>query len=233
VRFLSEPGKRPAGRLSFRTREPFSIPPTDKEASMSNPAPVIIPRWEYRVFGEGFGEAEARILSHGEAKARSSAETYIVSSASPNNTKIRDGLMDIKKLENVNADTLEQWNPVLKAGFPLTPEVLAQVAAAWGIVLPALSRDGYSFDEFRAEIAGVHPQLRAIAVGKERFGLTVDGCIVELANLTFDGTPIRTAAVEHEDPALVIATVRKLGLDAYPNTNYIKALKRFAGIPAA
>ena len=86
---------------------------------MSNAAPVIIPRWEYRTFGESFGEAEANIRSHGEAKARSSAETYIVSFDSPNNTKIRDGLMDIKKLENVNADTLEQWNPVLKSGFPL------------------------------------------------------------------------------------------------------------------
>jgi hypothetical protein len=29
----------------------------------------------------------------------------------------------------------------------------------------------------------------------------------------------------------VIATVRKLGLDRFPNTNYIKALKRFAGLP--
>ncbi len=198
---------------------------------MSNAAPVIIPRWEYRTFGESFGEAEERIRSHGEAKARSSAETYIVSSESPNNTKIRDGLMDIKKLENVNGDTLEQWNPVLKSGFPLTMDVLAQVAAAWGVELPARAREACSLDEFLAEVVGAHPKLRAIAVAKERFGLTVDGCIVELANLTFDGTPIRTAAVEHEDPALVIATVRKLGLDRFPNTNYIKALKRFAGLP--
>jgi len=200
---------------------------------MSSAAPVIIPRWEYRTFGQSFGEAEAKIHSHGEAKARSSAETYIVSFDSPNNTKIRDGLMDIKKLENVNADTLEQWNPVLKSGFPLTGEVLAQVSGAWGVALPKLARAGYTLDEFLAEVVGAHPKLRAIAVGKERFGFTVDGCIVELANLTFDGTPIRTAAVEHEDPALVIATVRKLGLDRFENTNYIKALKRFASQPVA
>ena len=99
---------------------------------MSNATPTIIPRWEWRTFGESFGEAEAKIRSHGEAKARSSAETYIVSFDSPNNTKIRDGLMDIKKLENVNADTLEQWNPVLKSGFPLTREVLSQVCTRVG-----------------------------------------------------------------------------------------------------
>ena len=199
---------------------------------MSTAPPVIIPRWEYRVFGESFGEAEANIRSHGEAKARSSAETYIVSFDSPNNTKIRDGLMDIKKLENVNADTLEQWNPVLKSGFPLDRGVLAEVASAWGVVLPEPAREAWTLEEFLGEVVGLHARLRAIAVGKERFGLTVDGCIVELANLTFDGKPIRTAAVEHEDPALVIATVRKLGLDKFENTNYIKALKHFAGQPA-
>jgi exopolyphosphatase / guanosine-5'-triphosphate,3'-diphosphate pyrophosphatase len=198
---------------------------------MSSAAPVIIPRWEYRVFGESFGEAEAKIHSHGEAKARSSAETYIVSFDSPNNTKIRDGLMDIKKLENVNGDTLEQWNPVLKSGFPLTREVLAQVCAAWGVTLPETARETFTLEEFLGEVVAPHARLRAVAVAKERFGLMVDGCIVELANLTFDGTPIRTAAVEHEDPALVIATVRKLGLSDFENTNYIKALKRFAAVP--
>jgi exopolyphosphatase/guanosine-5'-triphosphate,3'-diphosphate pyrophosphatase len=185
---------------------------------MSSAAPVIIPRWEYRTFGESFGEAEANIRSHGDAKARSSAETYIVS-------------FDIKKLENVNGDTLEQWNPVLKSGFPLTRGVLAQVCAAWGVTLPASAREAWTLEEFLGEVVAAHARLRAIAVGKERFGLTVDGCIVELANLTFDGKPIRTAAVEHEDPALVIATVRKLGLDGFENTNYIKALKRFAAQP--
>ena len=195
------------------------------------------PRFEFRSFGQCFDGAHRRMARLSvpvpeKVWERSSDEVYIISAANDiNNTKIRDGLMDIKKLENVNGDTLEQWNPVLKSGFPLTNEVLAQVAGAWGVALPKLARAGYTLDEFLAEVVGAHPKLRAIAVGKERFGFTVDGCIVELANLTFDGTPIRTAAVEHEDPALVIATVRKLGLDRFSNTNYIKALKRFAGPP--
>ena len=37
------------------------------------------------------------------------------------NTKIRDMLMDIKTLQQVNGDKLEQWFPIMKAGFPLTP----------------------------------------------------------------------------------------------------------------
>ena len=50
--------------------------------------------------------------------------------------------------------------------------------------------------------------------------------------MTSAGSSCSTAAVEHENPALVIATVRKLGLDQFENTNYIKALKRFAAVPA-
>ncbi len=59
------------------------------------------------------------------------------------------------------------------------------------------------------------------------------GCIVEIANLWFDGTPVRTIAVEQEDPAAVTAAVRKLGLERFENVNYVKALKRFKGIPNA
>ena len=61
----------------------------------------------------------------------------------------------------------------------------------------------------------------------------MEGCIVEIADLKFDGVPIRTVAVEAVDPALVIETVRRLGLGSFPNVNYIKALKRHAAIPVA
>ena len=194
---------------------------------------TVIPRWEWRTFGEGFGEAEERIRSHGEAKARTSAETYVLSADSANNTKVRDGLMDIKRLQEVNADLLEQWNPVLKAAFPLPAGTLAEVFAAWGVPVPELPKASLTLEELLAEVVAPHPRLRAVAVDKERYGFTVDGTIVEIADLRFDGRPIRTAAVEHEDPALVIATVRKLGLDRFENVNYIRALKRHAGIPIA
>ena len=39
-----------------------------------------------------------------------------------------------------------------------------------------------------------------VRVEKERHGFMINGCIVEIANLKFDGQPIRTVAVEMEDP---------------------------------
>jgi exopolyphosphatase/guanosine-5'-triphosphate,3'-diphosphate pyrophosphatase len=193
----------------------------------------IIPRWEWRTFGGDFGEAERRILEHGPAKVRTSSETYVVSAAGSSNTKVRDGLMDIKRLQQVNAEALEQWVPVMKAGFPLTQMVLLDVFRAWNVARPRLTRDAYGFDEFIAELVEPNPALAAVGVNKERHGFTVNGCIVEIANLMFDGTPVRTVAVETEEPTTVVETVRALGLDRFENVNYVKALKRFKGIANA
>ena len=194
---------------------------------------TVIPRWEWRTFGESFGEAEGRIRSSGEPTNRSRSETYILSFDSPNNTRIHDGLMAIKRLIDVDANSLEKWNPVLKAGFPLGAADLARVFAAWAVGAPALIRPSYAVGEFLTDVVARHQRLKAVAVEKQRHGFTVDDCIVEIADLKFDGVQARTVAVEHVDPALVIATVRRLGLGSFQNVNYIKALKRHAAIPAA
>ncbi|HOW85640.1 MAG TPA: hypothetical protein P5119_00595 [Candidatus Aminicenantes bacterium] len=190
----------------------------------------IIARWEWRTFGVSFGEAEVRINAHPAEQVRMSAEVYILSRRSMDNTKIRDMLMDIKTLQQVDADGLEQWYPVMKAGFPLARPVLEDVFRAWRAPLPELRREAYAYDEFLNELVAPHPDLRTIRVDKQRRGFKIDGCIVEIADLKFDGSPIRTVAVEMEDPAAVIRTVRGLSLGGYENVNYLKALKRFAGM---
>jgi hypothetical protein len=192
--------------------------------------PNIIARWEWRTFGAAFGEAEARINTFPKDKVRTSSEVYILSRMSMDNTKIRDMLMDIKTLRQVNEDKLEQWYPVMKAGFPLTGEILNEVFRAWKVVPPVYRRDTYSYDQFLDELVKPHPDLMAVGVEKERHGFSVNGCIVEMADLKFDGRPVRTVAVEMEDPARVMATVRELCLERFENVNYLKALKRFAGM---
>lgn len=190
----------------------------------------IIARWEWRTFADDLGAAEERIRSFPCDKVRHSSEVYILSKNSMDNTKIRDMLMDIKTLQQVNADKLEQWCPVMKAGFPLDREVLGKVFSAWRVSLPVLRSKDYGYDEFLAELVKPHAELRAVQVDKERHGFMINGCIVEIANLKFDGQAIRTAAVEMEDPDNVAKTVRELRLDNFENVNYLKALKRFAGM---
>jgi exopolyphosphatase / guanosine-5'-triphosphate,3'-diphosphate pyrophosphatase len=190
----------------------------------------IIPRWEWRTFGHEFGTAEEKIKTYG-AKVRESSEVYILSTKSMDNTKIRDMLMDIKTLVQVDANTLEQWNPVLKAGFPIKPEDLRRTIQAWKVNVPENQIREYTYDDFLNLLVRKHPDLRMVHVYKERHGFTINNCIVEIANLKFDNEPIRTVAVEHEDPALVFQTVTMLGLDGFENINYLKALKKFARIP--
>lgn len=191
----------------------------------------IIPRWEWRTFGtETFGVAEDRIRAAGEARVRHSAEVYILSRQSMNNTKVRDDLMDIKTLVAVNDDGLEQWNPILKAEFPLGGKVLTDIFAAFGVDLPDLARESYTFEQYLAELIHPQPELEAVDVVKERHGYLIDGTIVEIAEVTFNGKPWRTVAVEHEDPGLVQATVAKLGLSELENINYLRAMKASVGM---
>jgi exopolyphosphatase/guanosine-5'-triphosphate,3'-diphosphate pyrophosphatase len=189
----------------------------------------IIARWEWRTFGHAFGSAEDKIKTY-SAKVRESSEVYILSTKSMDNTKIRDMLMDIKYLVQVNEQKLEQWYPLLKAGFPITPEDLRQTIKAWKIDVPESDVRQYTYDDFLNVFVKRHPALRMVHVYKERHGFTINNCIVEIANLKFDNEPIRTVAVEHEDPALVYETVKLLGLDGFENINYLKALKKFARI---
>ena len=86
----------------------------------------------------------------------------------------------------------------MKAGFPLTLPILHDVFRSWQAPLPAFGRETYGYEEFLREMVKPHPDLRPVAVDKERHGFTINGCIVEIADLKFDGRPIRTVAVEME-----------------------------------
>ena len=190
----------------------------------------IIPRWEYRIFAEDLGAVEGNIRAHECTRVLDSAEDYIICRSSGNNVKIRDGVLDIKQLENFNEDTLEQWMPVLKVGFACPAEEAAKIFSAFGLPTPEMKRDEYTYDQFIAEVVGCVDDLAVVKVVKKRHGFMIRDAIVEVAEVTFDGIPLKTAAAEHIDPALVMEIVRELGLDAFPNVNYIKAMKRVVGM---
>lgn len=185
----------------------------------------IIPRWEWRTFGDGFGDAEQRVKAFTPDKVRESAEIYILSAVSNDNTKIRDMLMDIKTLQQVNEDGLEQWKPVMKGSFPLPVEEIVKVFGAFRVTPQALRRDAYTLEQFIGELVKVSRHLRAVDVRKKRTGYLINGCIAEIAEVTVEGISTRTVAIEAEDPVQVIATVRQLGLDRFTNINYLRGLK--------
>jgi exopolyphosphatase / guanosine-5'-triphosphate,3'-diphosphate pyrophosphatase len=190
--------------------------------------PEIVPRWEWRAFGRSFGGAEQRFEALAPERVQESDELYLLSSATDANVKVRDDLLDVKRLEHVDADGLQQWTPVLKADFPVPAAQVAVALEGLGAaVKPA--RDAYSLDELLGEVVGADPVLRAVRVHKRRQRYTIGGCMSELTDLHSDVGDTRTVAVESEDAAAVIAAVRDLGLGDLPNTSFPRGLKALAG----
>lgn len=182
-------------------------------------------RWEWRTFGDGFGGAEERLEALTPDRRRESDEIYILSAVSDDNIKIRDMLMDVKTLQQVNEDGLEQWKPVMKASFPLPVEEIVKVFGALRIVPQPFHRDAYTLQQFIGEQVKVSRHLRAIDVRKQRTGYLINGCIAEVANVSVECVNTRTVAIEAADPVRVMATVRQLGLGRFSNINYVRELK--------
>ena len=92
--------------------------------------PPIVPRWEWRTFGEHFGDADNRFAGLSPGRVEEGDEIYLLSLASDASCKVRAGLMDVKRLERRNDDGLELWKPVMKASFPLSAQDAAGVITA-------------------------------------------------------------------------------------------------------
>jgi len=132
------------------------------------------PRFEFRTFGRNFNDI-ASLMSKLSApvpehvRIRTSKEIYIVSQKNDiNNTKIRDGRMDIKSLI-LEKNGLEQWQPLIKAGFPIKVDMLRKmVFPSFMVEMEVFNKEECTFDEF-IEIINDKPDLQAVSVEKKTF----------------------------------------------------------------
>jgi exopolyphosphatase/guanosine-5'-triphosphate,3'-diphosphate pyrophosphatase len=190
----------------------------------------IVPRWEWRTFGESFGAAEGLLDLREVERVQESDELYLLSQESDASVKIRDGLMDVKRLEAVDGNGLEQWRPVLKGSFPLGAADVRTVLGALGVSSRALAREAYTLDELIGEVVETDPALASVAVHKRRVHYRLGDCMAELSEVTAGTRSARTIAVEAEDPELVAATVRELQLADRPNVCLARGLKTMLGL---
>ena len=193
------------------------------------------PRFEFRSFGRCFRDAAARMARLSvpvpeEVWERRSSEVYIVSRTNDvNNTKIRDGKMDIKTYVQT-VDGLEQWNPLMKGEFPMKAEVLKnEVFPAFQVQMPALVKDVYTFEEFM-ELVNKHPDLAAVNVHKQRFGYMVNNTICEFGEVLINGARVFTINSESTEIEDIKKTIKDIGLDGVENINYLQAIKRVIGM---
>jgi exopolyphosphatase / guanosine-5'-triphosphate,3'-diphosphate pyrophosphatase len=186
---------------------------------------TIVPRWEWRTFGPDLGGAEARFAKLEIERVDDSDESYLLSTESDASVKIRGGQMDVKTLQAVNDDGLEQWLPVLKASFPISAADVGTVFEALRVPPPELAREEYTLDQLLAELIDPSPALQAVDVHKHRDHYTLGGCMSELSLVRTDAGERTTIAVESPDAEAVIAAVRDLGLASRENTCLPRGLK--------
>ncbi len=197
---------------------------------MNDPIPPVVPRWEWRCFGDRFGDAEAAFAALTPDQVVESSELYLVSAAGSDVVKVRDDLMDIKQLRAVDDDGLEQWTPVLKASFPLSGADVEAVAAALDVAVPSLGAEGLAREALLDVLVEPNPGVAAVEVRKRRVRYRLHGCLAELTEVWTDHAHTRTVAVEDEDPAVVVATLGEVGLVSRPNVNFgrgLRVLERF------
>jgi exopolyphosphatase/guanosine-5'-triphosphate,3'-diphosphate pyrophosphatase len=169
---------------------------------------AIVPRWEWRTFGDGFGAVDRRFDALEPEAVRETDEVYVLSRLSDSSVKLRDEVIDVKVLREVSVDGLERWEPVLK-----TPTRR-----------PA--------DDFRALAEGLGVDVHAVRVGKRREHYVIDGCMVERSEIRTEHGTRQTIGIESEDPELVRVVVAALGFTLAGNVNLPRELKLLAGLAA-
>jgi len=192
------------------------------------------PRFEFRSFGQDFNKQAERMARLSvpipeKLRVRHSQESYIMSRTNDiNNTKIRNGKMDIKTYVQT-VDGLEQWNPLMKIEFPISVNFLkSDIFPAFQVERPDFGKTEYTMDEFLAMVKK-HLDLQAVSVVKERFGYIVNDTICEVGNILINGAKVITINSESTELDDIKKTVIDVGLDDVENINYLQAIKRVIG----
>ncbi len=192
------------------------------------------PRFEFRTFGQNFEESAKRMARLSvpvpeKVWERESEEIYIMSRTNDvNNTKLRDGKMDIKTYVQT-IDGLEQWNPLMKGEFPIAKDILLNdVFPAFMVEMPELTKDSYNVKEFLAMIEA-HPDLQGVRVQKQRFGYMVNNTLCEVGNVLINGAKVVTINSESTELDDIKKTIVDCKLEGCENINYLQAIKRVIG----
>ena len=193
----------------------------------------IVLRWEWRFFAPSLATIAQAVAIPSDAASRESDRSMYSTPRGTENAKIRDGVLDIKRLRQIDADGLELWEPVFKARFPLSRSDLAAASAVWSLPLETLPRETYTIEQFIEGLISLRADLHVVRVHKSRRAFTFSGCLAELVRLDVESRMLESFSLEHEDPKRILAALLALGLDGHANTNYSLGLRRALGLKDA
>lgn len=188
-------------------------------------------RHEFRAFARNFGIVEERLRARlTSPRLRESDELYIVGAGiTDHNVKVRDNQIDIKVLRD-RAHDMERWMPALKTALPVADaQARRQLIAALGAA-PELGAAPPDMRDAVEQWVRSQPGLVPARVFKRRLTGIIDDCLCEMTEVSINGAWCMTACVESVDWRTALALVCELGLDAWPNENYVQAIRRVTGL---
>ncbi len=189
--------------------------------------------FEFRSFGQDFGNAEKNLLKLGsDVKPKENYDYYILSDTNQTfNILIRKKCLVIKELI-AETEKLEKWNVNFKQEFPISKEIIENTFfPAIGIEAPQLEDKEYGIIEFIEEVVNEDPDLKIVEVFKSKIEYTHNNCNCEIANNLINGAFIKTFNIESENVDDVHATLKEMEIgDEYTNTNYPLKIKQIIGL---
>ena len=189
----------------------------------------MTPRFEYRVWAPDLTELAGRLAMQCKPTGvRVSQESYLVHPRTDLNIKIRGEILDIKQLVRTQQG-FQLWTPILKQAFPISASSAAEVL---GYLAGSPPPDGehapFDIDEFLARAKDAGSAMATVA--KQRHGYLHEGCILEFAEVTINGSGVHSVAIESEDLDAALAVADHLGINELPNQSYQRAIRHSLGV---
>lgn len=193
---------------------------------MASPSGKGASRWEWRTFGAGLLDIEAKVGLAAYVTPFESDEIYLLNAITPHSAKIRGGVLEVKRLVQTDSNGLELWSPAFKAGFPVSAAVVESAFAALDLRPPATRPGDYELEEFLAEVISRDEALRAVRVKKARRQFAFRKCAAEFVQLHIGAVAQESFCLEDENPSNIIAALLELGLEPHANIRFPKGVER-------
>jgi hypothetical protein len=188
-------------------------------------------RYEFRIFAPDLAVIETRIRARATlSRYRESLETYLlIPGRSDLNLKIRDGVLDLKRLLQRERG-LEQWHPEFRQEFPVSVNRLSErLEGHLNLAEPPSELGDWDAARFVHWVADPYIGVGVASLFKQRVGFELDGCLVEIDRLLVNGARLMSAAMESPDSEAVLALQNNLALQAWENVGYVLSLERVLG----
>ncbi len=206
---------------------------------LSSPAPLSCDsrplRWEWRAFGDDFGEAEQRIRFHPRRGLEEGRIGYLLSRHADHRITAGERRLLVEEpscagpegRSPAGEESLVAWRPVLLHPFPIGRETMRELARTLGqeeepAELPGAAAGPGSL---MAAFSG-HPDLAVVETAFRRGLYLVNDCVVELGELSFGDRRLRTVAVAMERRDRILEAVKGLALGRFESSSHVAMFKR-------